>query len=108
MQWTIGRVKITKVVDLETVAHTRFILPLAGREEIRQLPWLVPHFATEDGRLKMSIHTLVVETPMRRIVVDTGLGNDKQTRTVPPGTIERDRSSTTSRRPAFRPRASTR
>jgi glyoxylase-like metal-dependent hydrolase (beta-lactamase superfamily II) len=83
MRWTIGRVKITKVVELETVGHTRFILPLAGREEIRQLPWLVPHFATEDGRLKMSIHTLVVETPTRRIVVDTGLGNDKQHRTVP-------------------------
>ena len=83
MQWTIGRVKITKVVELETVGHTRFILPLAGREEIRQLPWLVPHFATENGRLKMSIHALVVETPTRRIVVDTGLGNDKQHRTVP-------------------------
>jgi len=83
MRWTIGRVKITKVVELETVGHTRFILPLAGREEIRQLPWLVPHFATEDGRLKMSIHALVVETPTRRIVVDTGLGNDKQNRTVP-------------------------
>jgi glyoxylase-like metal-dependent hydrolase (beta-lactamase superfamily II) len=83
MHWKIGNVKITKVVELETVGHTRFILPLAGREEIRQLPWLIPHFATEDGRLKMSIHALVVETPTRRIVVDTGLGNDKQFRTVP-------------------------
>jgi glyoxylase-like metal-dependent hydrolase (beta-lactamase superfamily II) len=83
MHWKIGNVEITKVVELETVGHTRFILPLADREEIRQLPWLVPHFATEDGRLKMSIHTLVVETPTRRIVVDTGLGNDKQHRTVP-------------------------
>ena len=83
MHWKIGNVKITKVVELETVGHTRFILPLAGREEIRQLPWLIQHFATEDGRLKMSIHALVVETPTRRIVVDTGLGNDKQHRTVP-------------------------
>jgi glyoxylase-like metal-dependent hydrolase (beta-lactamase superfamily II) len=83
VHWKIGNVKITKVVELETVGHTRFILPLAGREEIQQLPWLVPHFATEDGRLKMSIHTLVVETPTRRIVVDTGLGNDKKDRTVP-------------------------
>src|SRR6202789_1072165 len=83
MRWTIGRVKITKVVELETVGSTRFILPLAGREEIQQLPWLIPHFATAEGRLKMSIHTLVVETPMRRIVVDTGLGNDKKDRTVP-------------------------
>jgi glyoxylase-like metal-dependent hydrolase (beta-lactamase superfamily II) len=83
MHWTIGRVKITKVVELETVGHTRFILPLAGREEIQRLPWLVPHFATEDGRLKMSIHALVIETPTRRIVIDTGLGNDKKDRTVP-------------------------
>jgi glyoxylase-like metal-dependent hydrolase (beta-lactamase superfamily II) len=83
MHWKIGNVKITKVVELETVGHTRFILPLAGREEIRQLPWLIPHFATEDGRLKMSIHALLVETPTRRIVVDTGLGNDKKDRTVP-------------------------
>ncbi len=83
MHWKIGNVKVTKVVELETVGHTRFILPLAGREEIQQLPWLIPHFATEDGRLKMSIHALVVETPARRIVVDTGLGNDKQHRTVP-------------------------
>jgi glyoxylase-like metal-dependent hydrolase (beta-lactamase superfamily II) len=83
MHWTIGRVKITKVVELETVGHTRFILPLAGREEIQRLPWLIPLFTTEEGRLKMSIHSLVVETPARRILVDTGLGNDKQGRTVP-------------------------
>ena len=31
----------------------------------------------------MSIHSLVVETPSRRIVVDTGLGNDKEGRNVP-------------------------
>jgi glyoxylase-like metal-dependent hydrolase (beta-lactamase superfamily II) len=83
MQWTIGQVKITKVVELETVGHTRFILPKAGRDEIRALPWLIPHFATEDGLLKMSIHALVVETPTRRIAVDTGLGNHKQGRNVP-------------------------
>jgi glyoxylase-like metal-dependent hydrolase (beta-lactamase superfamily II) len=83
MQWKIGKVKITKVVELETVGSTRFILPQAANEEIRKLPWLIPHFATEEGRLKMSIHSLVVETPKHRIVVDTGLGNDKEGRSVP-------------------------
>jgi len=83
MQWTVGNVKITKIVELETVGSTRFILPAATNDEIRKLPWLMPHFATEEGRLKMSIHSLVVETPTRRIVVDTGLGNDKQGRGVP-------------------------
>jgi glyoxylase-like metal-dependent hydrolase (beta-lactamase superfamily II) len=83
MHWKVGKVKITKIVELETVGNTRFILPLASNEEIRKLPWLIPHFATEEGRLRMSIHSLVVETPSRRIVVDTGLGNDKEGRTVP-------------------------
>ena len=83
MQWKIGKVMITKVVELETVGSTRFILPQAAKEEIRKLPWLIPHFATEEGRLKMSIHSLVVETPKHRIVVDTGLGNDKEGRSVP-------------------------
>ena len=83
MHWTVGKVKITKIVELETVGSTRFILPQASNEEIRKLPWLIPHFATEEGRLKMSIHSLVVETPSRRIVVDTCLGNDKQGRGVP-------------------------
>ncbi len=83
MHWKIGNVKITKVVELETIGHTRFILPLAGTDDIRQLPWLIPHYATAEGRLKLSIHSLVVETPARRIVVDTGLGNDKQGRSIP-------------------------
>jgi glyoxylase-like metal-dependent hydrolase (beta-lactamase superfamily II) len=83
MHWTVGKVKITKIVELETIGSTRFILPLASNDEIRKLPWLIPHFATEEGRLKMSIHSLVVETPTRRIVVDTGLGNDKEGRNVP-------------------------
>ena len=83
MSWTVGRVKITKIVETETVGSTRFILPLATHEEIQKLPWLIPDFATEDGRLKMSIHSLLVETPSRRIIVDTGLGNDKQGRNVP-------------------------
>ena len=83
MRWTVGRVKITKFNELETTGGTKFILPLASGDEIRKLPWLIPEFATEEGRLNMSIHSLVVETPSRRIVVDTGLGNDKEGRNVP-------------------------
>src|ERR1700759_4411151 len=83
MQWNVGKVKISKVVELETVGSTRLIPPLATNEEIQKLPWLIPHFATEEGRLKMSIHSLVLEAGPRRIVVDTGLGNDKQGRGIP-------------------------
>ena len=83
MPWTVGRVRISKFVELETVGGTRFILPQATPEAIRALSWLTPDFATGEGKLKMVIQTLVLETPTRRIVVDTGRGNDKQGRSVP-------------------------
>src|SRR6478735_3481486 len=83
MKWRIGDVTIHKIVELEVTGGSRFILPQATYEEILPIAWLQPHFADERGRLKMSIHTLVVETPARRIVVDTCLGNDKQGRRIP-------------------------
>jgi hypothetical protein len=71
MQWTVGKVRITQIIEGETIGSTRFILPQVGPDEVHALPWLMPDFATPEGRLKMSIHALVVETPTRRIVVDT-------------------------------------
>src|SRR3984893_8973390 len=79
----IGQVTVDTIVELEVPAASRFILPQATYEEILPIKWLQPHFADERGRLKMSIHALVVETPERRIVVDACLGNDKQNRRIP-------------------------
>jgi glyoxylase-like metal-dependent hydrolase (beta-lactamase superfamily II) len=83
MQWQIGDVTVTKIVELETTGGSRFILPQATREAVLPISWLIPHFADEDGRLKMSIHALMVEAPGRRIIVDTCLGNDKKDRRIP-------------------------
>ena len=83
MKWRIGRVTVTKIVEMEVTGGSRFILPDATYEAVLPIGWLQPHFADERGRLKMSIHALVVETPERRIVVDTCLGNDKQNRRIP-------------------------
>lgn len=83
MQWTVGKVRITQILESRMTGSTRFILPQAGPDEVKALPWLIPDFANDEGRLKMSIHALVVETPTRRIVVDTCLGNDKEGRAVP-------------------------
>ena len=88
MKWQIGDVTVTKIVELETTGGSRFILPDATPEAIRPISWLIPHFADENGRLKMSIHALLVEAPgaegkRRRIIVDTCLGNDKKDRRAP-------------------------
>ncbi len=83
MKWRIGAVTVTKIVEMEVTGGSRFILPQATYEEILPIAWLRPHFADERGRLRMSIHALVVEAPGRRIVVDTCLGNDKEGRRIP-------------------------
>jgi len=76
-KWQIGDVTVTKIVELEATGGTRFILPDATREAAQPIRWMIPHFMDEEGRLKMSIHALVIEASGRRILVDTCLGNDK-------------------------------
>jgi len=84
MQWTVGKVRVTKVIELEMAGGSRFLLPQATPEEVRRIDWLMPHFATPEGKLILSIHALIIETPLgRRIMVDTCLGNDKQGRKIP-------------------------
>jgi glyoxylase-like metal-dependent hydrolase (beta-lactamase superfamily II) len=80
--WKIGDVTVTRIVELEVTGGSRFILPDATKEVVREIDWLHPHFIDADGRLVMSIHALIVESQGRRIMVDTCLGNDKQ-RTIP-------------------------
>jgi len=83
MKWTIGDVTVTKIVEMEATGGSKFLLPQATPEAIRPIAWLYPHFADENGRLHMSIHSFIVQTPTRRIIVDTCLGNDKQGRRIP-------------------------
>ena len=82
-KWRVGDVTITKIVELDLTGGSRFILPQAVPEAVLPIGWLQPHFVSPEGKLRMSIHALVVETPTRRMVVDTCLGNDKENRTVP-------------------------
>ncbi len=88
MKWRVGRVTVSKIVELEVTGGSRFLLPEATYQAISPIGWLRPDFADEHGRLKMSVHALVIETQRgktrgRRIIVDTCLGNDKENRRIP-------------------------
>lgn len=76
--WQVGDVKITRVVELEMAGGTRFILPNATPKAVLPIQWLAPHFMTEEGKLIMSVHALVIDTGIRTIIVDTCVGNDKE------------------------------
>ena len=76
-QWSVGNVTITSVIELESPIPGEAVIPSANAEAVKTHPWLVPHFATEDGLLHLRIQLLVVESQGRRIAIDTCLGNDK-------------------------------
>lgn len=78
MRWRVGDVTVTRIVELEATGGSRFILPEATPDAVRPHRWLFPHFMDERGRLRMSVHALIVDTPARRILVDTCIGNDKE------------------------------
>jgi glyoxylase-like metal-dependent hydrolase (beta-lactamase superfamily II) len=79
LQWNIGDVRITRVVELGQIpTPPRFIFQGPPDDLVARHEWLKPHFARDDGKLLMSIHCFVIETQGKRIVVDTCVGNDKK------------------------------
>ncbi|MGI4814357.1 MAG: MBL fold metallo-hydrolase [Janthinobacterium lividum] len=80
LTWRIGDITITKLIERESTrvsGGAQSGLPDALPEAVREIPWLVPHFATQAGELKMSVHALLVQTPSMKLIVDTCIGNDK-------------------------------
>ena len=78
LRWQIGDVRITRVAELGGDPFpSTFMFPQSTPELVLRHAWLRPHFALEDGRLFGSIHSFVIESGKRRIIVDTCVGNDK-------------------------------
>jgi len=77
-KWKIGDVTVTRVVEIEATGGMSRVIPDAKRERLQEIPWMYPHFADENGRMRGAIHALIVETPDRTIMVDTCVGNDKE------------------------------
>src|ERR1022692_79376 len=77
-QFKVGDVKITRIIESEAPWPGTFIMPDATRENVlKEADWLYPTFSDEKGKLRMSIHALVVESQGKRIIVDTCIGNEK-------------------------------
>jgi glyoxylase-like metal-dependent hydrolase (beta-lactamase superfamily II) len=80
LSWKIGDVTVSRLVELEIPVpynEKYSFLKEATPERLREMPWLYPHFVTEEGALLLSIHALLVDAPGMKLVVDTCIGNDK-------------------------------
>jgi len=77
----LGEVTIDRVIEIDRSFYpTREMLPDSTPDAIaRHMGWLRPHFFDETtGDLGSRIGTFVVRTPQHTVLIDTGVGNDKE------------------------------
>jgi glyoxylase-like metal-dependent hydrolase (beta-lactamase superfamily II) len=77
LQWKIGDIKITQLIELTDASGALQVLPDATPANLDTIPWLKPNFVSPEGHLIMNIQMLIIETPDQKMVVDTCIGNDK-------------------------------
>jgi len=77
-RWQVGNATVTRVVESEAGAFPPgFMFTDLTEERVQSIDWLHLHYATEDGNIRFSLHTYVIESDGQTIVVDTCIGNDK-------------------------------
>ena len=80
-QWKVGGISITKIEETPDWAPLELllrVLPAATREEVEGIHWLRPTYLDNDKVNALVVHSLLVETPTHKIVIDTGIGNGKK------------------------------
>lgn len=80
-RWSVGQITITKLAEIaewQPLGLLLQVLPAASREEIEDIGWLRPTYLDDDRVNALAVHSLLVETPTHKIVVDTGVGNGKK------------------------------
>lgn len=79
----IGTITVTCVSEIEAGAVIQSIIPKATKEAVRDITWLVPHFADDHGNLKAQVQTFLLQVAGKKIVIDTCVGNCKQRNEIP-------------------------
>jgi len=81
--WTIGKVRISQVIEQIVPEGIPGLMPDATPEALLAIPWLYPEFITEKGEPSLSLHAFILDTPTKRIMVDTCIGNGKDLKIAP-------------------------
>lgn len=77
-KWTIGDIKITSVLDTEIEPELlQSVIPNLTPEAVKEIPWLYPNYADEEGNVKGAVQAFIIEAGDLRIMVDTCIGDGK-------------------------------
>ncbi len=79
LAWQVGGVDVVRVEETITDLDPRAIMPDCTDAHVAQCSsWLQPAFFTDDGLVRLSIHSFVVVSQGVTIVVDTCVGTDPE------------------------------
>jgi glyoxylase-like metal-dependent hydrolase (beta-lactamase superfamily II) len=77
--WRVGDVDIARIVEVYGFEDDiGMLFPDATPQFLQQFGWLVPHFATPDGRMIISFQCFVLRSKGRTAMIDTCIGNDRK------------------------------
>ena len=75
LHWQIGEVSIALIAESCTPFDREFLCPDSDQATFdSHSHWLRPHFVDENGKLLLSIHSLLIRSRGKNILVDTCLG----------------------------------
>jgi hypothetical protein len=77
--WRIGDVQVTRIVEVNAHEDPFTMLSVECEPDMgKHFPWLAPHFATPEGRMKISFQAFALKTPEKTIIVDTCIGAGRE------------------------------
>ncbi|MET9763259.1 MBL fold metallo-hydrolase [Streptomyces sp. NPDC006372] len=77
--WTVGDVTVHRVDEIPLPPATGpWLLPGATPDVVAGQDWLRPHYADDEGVLRIDSHSFAFTVGGLRALVDTGIGNGKQ------------------------------
>ncbi|MFF0038874.1 MBL fold metallo-hydrolase [Streptomyces mirabilis] len=77
LSWVFGDIRVSQVTESVTPLPVEAVFPTATAQELeKHRDWLHPHFVDDEGRVLMTIQSLLIEADGKKIVVDTCVGNE--------------------------------
>jgi len=75
LEWTIGQVRVTRIEESILPVPWALLVPAGAELLDANRSWMDPFVSASGGRLLLSVHSFVVQTPQTLIVVDTCVGD---------------------------------
>ena len=83
LRWDVGDAAVIRVGELDATSALQGLIPDLDRADVSRASWLTPRYIDGTGRLKGSVQTFVVLIAGKVIIVDPGVGNEKNRTAVP-------------------------